>query len=868
MFSITTDRRRLHSGDWTTNQDSEAKQGAKWNEWLFSEYVPKTWLRNLECLRDISEQGESGFRAWDFWPAGSNQEWKTGESGDVTRVLGNVFKRAVENDLRLLPTVCGTTGTRQDVLFTLEGVDCYESAFKDAGVAVVAPPHTKAHELMRLNTHNLLTGLTPCAVRERLALGNNIENLPQDSRMLLLDYAISDGDYKKIGLCRAPLIPVKDGTFQSFCVSREKKTRPIFLPRDENEVQLFENHSRIVDVDMLLPETAEVMRKNINDLDRHTEISKWTMDAAARYCEKHIFPCADTDIIRKEGLDQFVDRLWQWIMQQNEPSSSVVRSPLRNMWLIPLMDREYRKLSSTVQILDVSGNGGIGVFIWKMAKQYEIRCALFTGEGISQETVAYLRLCGFLPYHGDLEDLMVWLVANSETFVDRLSSEEKRLLLRHLSGLASDCIGSKRKKVMRDAVASLRIFSISRRFTNSGSREVPVANDVDSNEWTSMNGADAHHRPVTYIGVKNIPVTLRVPGTVFVNIEDPDTTTLIDTLEMAHCPQPLEILQRYIVPGIVNTEDNKWGGGCQAAIEYALQNFEILSAKCKAELRQAKIVPVPGPAGEILRKRPGDTLEPNSPVVPLFFSDEYKVAAEPFCRCYRDQLLELGMVGSINNKVILERIGEYGNSNRSRSPEDIAEKAQLLITGCTPPPFTSAICQLSWIPALSLDNKMHLYSPGKCRGPKSESLVKYALPLVSFPISNAWNSHLGWDQPLPRPVILRQLEGAVKADDIASLEYLIKNKHISVEEFPNELNTVAWIPSTTGDYYSPANIFLDDFKNLSPHLGTLNSQFQKYAVPFFSKIGVETAPSLQRVSTFPPTRYLGDGFTWNIYWAN
>lgn len=460
MFSITTDRLRLHSGgNWTTKKDSDAKFGAKWNEWLFSECVPQTWVQNLEFLQEYK------FVAWDYWPVGSDKAWKERE----TRVLGDVFERVVRNNLKLLPTVFGTTGTGKEVLFSLEGSDRYEPAFQEAKVAVVIPPQTSKFELARLNPQNLLPVLTPDTLRTHLALKKNLVSLSQDSRMLLLHYAILDEDFKDIGLCQAPLVPIAGGSYQSFSVGETDKTGAVFLPRDGDEVRLFDQHTRIVNVAMLLPETAEILQRNIDGLNKHTGISNWTLDAAARYCKQHIFKSSSSDIIMKKGPDQaeFVEQLWQWIRKRGQPSDSISSSALGNMWLLPLADGEYRKLDSTVPILDVSRNGGIGAFIWKMAKKHRIRCTLFTGEGVSSEAAGYLRRCGFLGDDGDIEALASWLIANSVTFVDQLNDGEKGELLHHLSELAADTIGGKRIKAMKDAVASLKIFKMSGRFVHS-----------------------------------------------------------------------------------------------------------------------------------------------------------------------------------------------------------------------------------------------------------------------------------------------------------------------------------------------------------------------------------------------------------------
>lgn len=378
---------------------------------------------------------------------------------------------------------------------------------------------------------------------------------------------------------------------------------------------------------------------------------------------------------------------------------------------------------------------------------------------------------------------------------------------------------------------------------------------MNSAQWISMDRLDSRHEPIIYIGVKDIPIILRHSDTIFVDIQDPDTMRLIDVLEVIKCPQPTEIFENYVIPQIVDSQDDNWGGESLAAIGYALQNFDLLSAVCKDELSQAKIVPVPEPTGTILRKCPKETVEPNSLVAALFFPEENRITEKSFFDQYRGQLIQLGVVCDINREVVLERVEEYGRSKHS--VEEIDEKVQKLMSGCTiPPALPARLRQVRWIPARPFEGKLDLYSPEQCRGQKSEKLVRYIMPVAEFHITKAWSSCFGWDRSLPQAVVLRQLEKAVDVCDDEVIEHLIKQKHILVEEFPEKLKTMKWIPSTSGTYCSPANIFLDDFANLSPHFGTLDNRFKYNGLTFFNKIGVERAPSFQQVRTFPPTQDL------------
>lgn len=315
-------------------------------------------------------------------------------------------------------------------------------------------------------------------------------------------------------------------------------------------------------------------------------------------------------------------------------------------------------------------------------------------------------------------------------------------------------------------------------------------------------------------------------------------------LDMAMCPQLTEIFENYVIPGIAITDDRILRA---SLVEYALQNFDLLSTKSKEELRRTEIVPVSTGSGEILLKRPGDTVAPNSPVASLFFQTENRTPVEEFSNRHRSRLLELGMVNVITNEVAVERISQYASSNYPQ--HDIAEKAQLLIANCRYPPQLSqeVLQSLRWIPARPLMGTEGLYSASDCRDRSFELLVKYAMPLAYFPVSNSWTRSLGWDRALPVATVLKQLEGAAKAEDSITLEYLIRHKHISLGQCPPELREIPWIPSAAGGYYAPTDIFFDDFRVLSPHFGTLDNRFKKLAKQLFAKLGVQTAPSFQQV---------------------
>lgn len=396
-------------------------------------------------------------------------------------ILGVVFKRVVGRDLGLLPTICDTVGKRTDVLFALDIPEALASALKHTGVPVVVPPEDKRYELEKLRPYTIgLKPLEPSSARiclSQLKDSPSFRTLVLESRTTLLYYVLSDGDFRDIGSCTAPLVPLVDGTYASFDCS-VPHVRSVFLARSDDEARLFGKYKKLVDTSRIPQKTTKLMRKNIlnGKLQKFTKISTWEKDDVARYCEKYIFNglgVGGSDIIRKDDFVDFVGQLWKWISCHCKPLE-VASSSLRDLFLLPLIDGEYRRLGSAIPVLDVSGNRGIGAFLRNTAASHSRsgrRFHLFTGIGFPSHVGDSLRRCRFVNDYEDIEPLMAWLLANRESFVHQLSKSERILLLQHLNALSRNNLDTSQRRIMSKTVATLNIF-----------REA-VSSEVTTRDW-------------------------------------------------------------------------------------------------------------------------------------------------------------------------------------------------------------------------------------------------------------------------------------------------------------------------------------------------------------------------------------------------
>lgn len=374
-------------------------------------------------------------------------------------VLGTLFQQVVEQNLKLLPTVCGNTGTRKDVLFTLKIDQKYVDALQSAQSPVSFPPEDRRPELETLGIEALgLTCLVPATARNSLSkLKDSLGNLHPDSRAILLEYVLSDRDYVHIGSCRAPLLPTSNGRFRSFS---NKDGPKLYFPHNEDEAELFKESTKMVDTKKLIPGVKLQMVSGIKELDQSTAISIWRVADAASYCKEYVFNTIKSkseDITTISGFNAFVNLFWKWI---NTIDSTCQPSAhphlLDDLWLIPTQGDRYHKVpGENSPILDISGRGSIGAFFRdttsSLFERHGIRYPLYVGDrdGFKKTTTNVLRARGYIQDCEVFSHLIDWLAANSKDFVDRLDDAEKIKLIHCLSYSSIGLTNKSSAKVLR-----------------------------------------------------------------------------------------------------------------------------------------------------------------------------------------------------------------------------------------------------------------------------------------------------------------------------------------------------------------------------------------------------------------------------------
>ncbi|KAG0636271.1 hypothetical protein HOY80DRAFT_891646 [Tuber brumale] len=846
IFSITPDRSNIHSGgDTTMSANSATRLGAQWNQWLLHECVPRAWVRNLEFIRD-----ENLSPGWDFWPAGKQGEWGQLWMG----ILGAVFKEAVERGLELLPTVSGVVKPAKEVAFTLGIPEDLHSSLRGAGAQVVFPPADRRAELNALGRKNLgLEYLSPFTARRHLTTikdSDALLRLDIKPRMVLLDYILSDCQAQDFGSCEAPLIPLSDGTFRGLEIPASRDDR-IFIARDRTEEDLFQKSpERTVKTRALSKKSRETLVRLIGEIEKHTRIKAWSVEDAAQYfssCEfdgiAEPMPVVKID---KPGFNRFIKLFWEWIPKAKNRGIGrlTLVNALKDLWLIPLGKQMFQRIGTTSEypVLNVSVNRGIGSFL----KQAESALAnrfgpeityLYTGGEFPHATTTLQEL-GIIRDYDDRVSLMKWLEVTVKVFAERLDHAEKMELIRHLSNMSRGC-GASDRSCMEPTVRKLPIFQ--------------EANDssLDERPWISIAN-DGPNSLTTYVGVEDLPITLDTPQHVFIDTRHHELKELVSHLRLFKCPSLPEILADHVVPGISETGTPSDKRRMRFII-FALDHFKSLSFQVLSALSAKEIVLV---SAEKLR-RPRDTVS-GKHVAALYFDDEERCPTKDFEKAYHDALVCLGMPDSITDQVIWERIHSYSGS--ARPHREINDKVSTLFSRSKPPtqPLSKEGMELRWIPAISLEGEPGLFSALQCRSTSFRQFCNYSMPIMRTRISQAWEKWLGWDDKLTVEQMSKQLQGAKRKGDAVSLASLVEywykiyppGKTGSTVDTELELNSQKWIPGSSGEFFSPTEIFFTGAKHLHPYYDQVCERFlgaKSNVRRFLTHIGVKIAPTFEQL---------------------
>ncbi|KAK0142977.1 Sacsin [Merluccius polli] len=218
-FGLTDNRRHIK---WQ-EEDQKHDEGAMWNELLVKEVLPQAYLRILKDAIELSKDSVLSLSSvYGLWPDITHTEHKEKWHAVAQDVLQCLFreditvlclaadeKRFVRPSEAVLPCDSSTSPEISAVI---------QSTLISCGVNLVKIPEWVERAIEKAYPHpETLKRVTPTFIRT--ILKTNLQNVPKEDKISLLEYVLSDGTYEELqGL---PLLPLSDGTFRSFTNKEE-----------------------------------------------------------------------------------------------------------------------------------------------------------------------------------------------------------------------------------------------------------------------------------------------------------------------------------------------------------------------------------------------------------------------------------------------------------------------------------------------------------------------------------------------------------------------------------------------------------------------------------------------------------------------
>ncbi|XP_041425462.1 sacsin-like isoform X2 [Xenopus laevis] len=210
-FDLTDDRRSMK---WL-EIDQQHDNAAKWNHILVHNLLPLVYICAVKDAVALVKMSKiTTDMAYGIWPNPEKTKFKD-KWYSITKQIAQLL--LCESFLQTADNSDWITASRAIFVFNIEDNDlqnCIEEVLLFLKQPLVRIPEhiQKTLELAENNT-GMLNSVTPSFIRMILKSGN-WNTIPNEHKMLLLRYVLSDGQYDD--LLNLQLLPLADGTFTSF----------------------------------------------------------------------------------------------------------------------------------------------------------------------------------------------------------------------------------------------------------------------------------------------------------------------------------------------------------------------------------------------------------------------------------------------------------------------------------------------------------------------------------------------------------------------------------------------------------------------------------------------------------------------------
>lgn len=307
----------------------------------------------------------------------------------------------------------------------------------------------------------------------------------------------------------------------------------------------------------------------------------------------------------------------------------------------------------------------------------------------------------------------------------------------------------------------------------------------------------------------------------FIDVSNPGEAHILSRITGRSSLTLVEVLHSYIMPAIIShpgrVEQNS--PDMYQLCCFAMRHLDHLDDSHRSQLSRKAFVP----ASAIIRA-PCELVHPTNPVARLLFEDEDRFPGKEILASFEPQLKQLGMVTDVDETFITDRITEF--EKRGSSYDAVAQRVRHLLT-YTPPttPLGNPHASKKWLPACSPDGELVLCSVLECRDKSWSKVLHYATNIAPFEVHYEWAKFLSWDTLPSKELIRTQLLAVAEKQDNDSLKQLLQRGLLQPLSLSGELHKIAWVPGSSGRYFTPSTIFKANAK-FPPHMDTVHREFE------------------------------------------
>ena len=246
-----------------------------------------------------------------------------------------------------------------------------------------------------------------------------------------------------------------------------------------------------------------------------------------------------------------------------------------------------------------------------------------------------------------------------------------------------------------------------------------------------------------------------------------------------------------------------------------------------------------------------DLVHPHSVLSELYFQREDVFPEAEFFKKHKTALNALGIKSVPTWADMVDRIQFFSKC----SADELVQKVKLLLSLRVPSDFKSdpvminTLRILKWVPGKRAgEDSISLLSPSDCRGADMSAITDLVLGTTEFLAKDDWKKLLGWDKPVAKDILLRQLDGCVAQRLHDKVNQLF---HYPGFNDYSDLMTTSCILGSHKDYHKPQNTFLPGSLlrgyPMAPVLDEVDSTFKEEHQGLIKALNIRQEPSLEDI---------------------